>query len=177
MASHPSHPGDESHTGGTLKLAVISDTHLSRGARRLPDECLRLLSEADRILHAGDFVSLAVYEELARLAPVDGVAGNMDAPELRAIVPPKLVVEHEGARIGMVHNAGPALRRAERLVEKFPGCQAVVYGHTHVPEAKQLGDVWILNPGSPTERRSAPHHGMMELAVENGRLDVRTYVL
>ena len=150
---------------------------MPRGTRRLPDECLQLLSAADRILHAGDFVSVAVYEELARLAPVDGVAGNMDEPELREIVPPKLVVEHEGVRIGMVHNAGPALRRAERLVEKFPGCQAVVYGHTHVPEALQLGDVWILNPGSPTERRSAPHHGMIGLEVGDGQLDVRTYVL
>ncbi len=150
---------------------------MPRGTRRLPDECLQLLSAADRILHAGDFVSVAVYEELARLAPVDGVAGNMDEPELREIVPPKLVVEHEGVRIGMVHNAGPALRRAERLVEKFPGCQAVVYGHTHVPEALQLGDVWILNPGSPTERRSAPHHGMISLEVGEGQFDVRTYVL
>ena len=150
---------------------------MPRGVRRLPDECLGLLSEADRILHAGDFVSLAVYEELARLAPVDGVVGNMDEAELRAIVPPKLVVEHEGVRIGMVHNAGPALRRAERLVQKFSGCQAVVYGHTHVPEATRLGETWILNPGSPTERRSAPHHGMIGLEIEDGRLDVRTYVL
>jgi putative phosphoesterase len=122
-------------------------------------------------------VSLAVYEELARLAPVDGVVGNMDEAELRAIVPPKLVVEYEGVRIGMVHNAGPALRRAERLVETFPGCQAVVYGHTHVPEATRYGEIWILNPGSPTERRSAPHHGMSGLEIEDGRLDVRTYVL
>lgn len=122
-------------------------------------------------------MSLAVYEELARLAPVDGVVGNMDEAELRAIVPPKLVVEYDGVRIGMVHNAGPALRRAERLVEKFPGCQAVVYGHTHVPEATRYGEIWILNPGSPTERRSAPHHAMIGLELEDGQLDVRTYVL
>lgn len=150
---------------------------MPRGTRRLPTECLRLLAECDRILHAGDFTSTEVYEELRRLAPVDGVAGNMDDPGLRSLLPPKLVVEVEGARIGMVHDAGPALGRAERLAEAFPGCSAVVYGHTHVPEATRLGDVWILNPGSPTERRSAPHHGMIELEVSEGRLDVRTYVL
>jgi uncharacterized protein len=150
---------------------------MPRGTRRLPGECLRLLREADRIVHAGDFVSAAVYEELGRIAPVDGVVGNMDEPDLRGILPPKLVVEHEGVRIGIVHDAGPALGRAERLAEAFPGCQAVVYGHTHVPEATQLGEVWILNPGSPTERRSAPHHGMVVLEVEQGGLDVRTYVL
>jgi uncharacterized protein len=150
---------------------------MPRGTRRLPKKCLRLLAESDRILHAGDFVSVAVYEELGRLAPVDGVVGNMDEPDLRLVLPPKLVVEHEGVRIGLVHDAGPAVGRAARLVEAFPGCDAIVYGHTHVPEATQLGDVWILNPGSPTERRSAPRHGMIELEVENGRLDVRTYVL
>jgi uncharacterized protein len=150
---------------------------MPRGTRRLPKRCLRLLAESDRILHAGDFVSVAVYEELGKLAPVDGVVGNMDEPDLRLVLPPKLVVEHEGVRIGLVHDAGPAVGRAARLVEAFPGCDAIVYGHTHVPEATQLGDVWILNPGSPTERRSAPRHGMIELEVENGRLDVRTYVL
>ena len=160
-----------------IKLAVISDTHMPRGTRRLPKKCLRLLRESDRILHAGDFVTAAVYEELGKVAPVDGVAGNMDEEDLRLVLPAKLVVEHEGVRIGLVHDAGPAVGRAGRLVEAFPGCDAVIYGHTHVPEATRLGETWILNPGSPTERRSAPHHGMIELEVEDGRLDVRTYVL
>lgn len=150
---------------------------MPRGTRRLPRECVRLLGESDLILHAGDFVSLAVYEELGLLAPVEGVVGNMDEPELRAVLPPRRVVEVQGVRIGMVHDAGPAAGRAGRLVEAFPGCDAVVYGHTHVPEAAQLGETWILNPGSPTERRSAPHHSMLLLEVKEGELDVRTYVL
>jgi uncharacterized protein len=150
---------------------------MPRGTRRLPKECLRRLAASDRIVHAGDFVSMAVYEALGELAPVDGVAGNMDEPDLRLVLPSKLVVEHEGVRIGIVHDAGPAAGRAARLAQAFPGCDAVVYGHTHVPEATRLGETWILNPGSPTERRSAPHHGMIGLEVENGTVDVRTYVL
>ena len=136
-----------------------------------------MLGEADAILHAGDFVSLAVYEQLAELAPVHGVAGNMDETALKAVLPERRVVRLEGVRIGMVHDAGPGLGRAERLVEAFPGCAAVVYGHTHVPDARQLGDTWILNPGSPTERRSAPHRAMLGLGIDQGELDVRTYVL
>lgn len=150
---------------------------MPRGTRRLPTECLRLLGESDLILHAGDFVSLAVYEELGGLAPVEGVAGNMDEPDLRALLSPRRVVEVDGVRIGMVHDAGPRPGRAERLVEAFPGSSAVIYGHTHVPEATRLGETWILNPGSPTERRSAPSHGMITLEVRDGALDVRTYVL
>jgi putative phosphoesterase len=135
------------------------------------------MGEADAILHAGDFVSLAVYEELGELAPVTGVAGNMDEAGLRAVLPERRVVRLEGVRIGMVHDAGPALGRAKRLLEAFPGCAAVVYGHTHMPEARKLGETWVLNPGSPTERRSAPNRGMLVLEIEGGALDVRTYVL
>ena len=150
---------------------------MPRGTRRLPEKCRRLLGESDRILHAGDFVSRAVLDELRQLAPVDAVVGNMDDAELRSLLPPKLVVEHEGVRIGIVHDAGPSVGRAERLVAAFPGCDAVVYGHTHVPDARQLEGVWILNPGSPTERRSAPHRSMIVLEAGKGGLDVRTHVL
>ena len=150
---------------------------MPRGTRRLPDECLRLLGEADLILHAGDFVGLSVFEELGQLAPVQAVAGNMDDADLRMQLPTRRVVEAGGVLIGMVHDPGPALGRAERLVGAFPGCAAVVYGHTHIPEAVQVGETWVLNPGSPTERRSAPHHGMIGLEVSGGSLDVRTHVL
>lgn len=150
---------------------------MPRGTRRLPKKCLRLLGECDLILHAGDFVSAAVLDALRELAPVEAVAGNMDEDDVRAQLPQQRIVEVEGVRIGMVHDAGPALGRAERLVAAFPGCAAVVYGHTHVPEATRLGKTWILNPGSPTERRSSPHHGMLGLEAHEGRLDVRTYVL
>jgi uncharacterized protein len=150
---------------------------MPRGTRRLPRKCLRLLRESDLILHAGDFVSAAVLDALGELAPVEGVAGNMDEEEVRSRLPERRIVEVERVRIGMVHDAGPALGRGERLVAGFPGCAAVVYGHTHVPEATRLGEMWILNPGSPTERRSSPHHAMLGLNVHEERFDVRTYVL
>jgi putative phosphoesterase len=138
---------------------------MPRGARQLPDECLRLLAASDLILHAGDVVAAGVLEELARLAPVDAVRGNMDEPALQAALPDHRVVEVEGKRIGMVHEPGPVAGRAQRLVATFPGCDAVVYGHTHMPEATRHGSVWILNPGSPTERRRAPVRTMMVLNV------------
>ena len=148
-------------------VAVIADTHMPRGTRRLPAECLRRLAEADLILHAGDFVGAPVLEELERLAPVEAVAGNMDEPALRERLPERRVVEVDDARIGMVHLPGPAAGRGDRLAAAFPGCDAIVYGHTHVPEVTRAGERWILNPGSPTERRGAPVHSMLVLDVES----------
>jgi putative phosphoesterase len=152
-------------------VAAISDTHLPRGARRLPDACLERLRSADLILHAGDLSTVAVLEELRSLGPpVEAVYGNADEPAVRELLPHDLVVEAAGARIAMTHIPGPAAGREERLAARFAGCDAVLYGHTHLPEVKRHGEVLLLNPGSPTERRRGPFHSMLLLEVEAGEI-------
>jgi len=149
-----------------VKIAIIADTHLPRGARRLPDECVRSLQEAELILHGGDFVTVETLRQLERLGAVAGVVGNMDEPRLHKLLPERRVVEVGGARIGMVHISGRLDGRAQRLVSMFPDCDAVVYGHTHLAEVTLHGDCWVLNPGSPTERRRAPARTMLELEID-----------
>src|SRR2546428_2738913 len=152
-----------------VTIAVISDTHQPRGTRMLPVRCVDLLRGADLILHGGDFVSVEFLDELRALGPpVEAVSGNMDEPALKESLPKQRVVEIEGARIGMVHIPGPATGRSARLRVKFPDCGAVIYGHTHVPEVGQDDGVWILNPGSPTEKRKSPGHAMLVLEIEAG---------
>ena len=158
-------------TAGLTRVAVIADTHLPRGARALPDECVRLLRGADLILHGGDFVSAAFLDELRALGPpVAGVYGNMDEPALREALPKEDVVEADGQRIGMIHIPGPRVGREARLAARFPDCDAVVYGHTHVPQVERFQHLWILNPGSPTERRTAAVHSMLLLTVRGATL-------
>jgi putative phosphoesterase len=130
------------------------------------------LAAAELIVHAGDFVALSVLEELRSLAPVEAVYGNMDEPALRESLPEERVVEVAGARIGVVHVPGPAAGREARLAARFPECDAVVYGHTHIPQVARVGPggVWILNPGSPTERRRGPVHSMLVLEVEGAEI-------
>ena len=101
---------------------------------------------------------------------MQAVQGNADEPELRELLPRELIVPAGAARIGMVHNGGPAAGRHERLAARFPGCAAVVYGHSHVPEVVRAGETWILNPGSPTDRRRAPERTMLELGVAGAEL-------
>jgi uncharacterized protein len=107
-----------------------------------------------------------VLADLRGLGPtVHGVHGNMDDPGIRETLPREAVVEVDGVRIGIVHDAGAAAGRAERLRDRFPGCAAIVYGHTHLPQVERVAGVWILNPGSPTERRRAPRHSFLLLRV------------
>jgi hypothetical protein len=132
---------------------------------------MQLLRSSDLILHGGDFTSAAFADELRALGPpVEGVHGNMDEAVLRETLPRERVVEVAGRRIGMVHIPGSRAGREARLAARFPGCEAVVYGHTHVPQVERVGQLWILNPGSPTERRAAPVHSMLLLTIRGRRL-------
>jgi putative phosphoesterase len=149
-------------------VAAIADTHMPRGSRRLPQECLRLLGRADLILHLGDVVAESVLTELREIAPVGAVRGNADLPELQAKLPERLVVEVGGARLGLVHVPGPKAGRETRLLRALPGCDAIVFGHTHRPEAYRHAGVWLLNPGSPTERRRAACRSMLLLTIRDG---------
>jgi putative phosphoesterase len=142
-------------------LALLGDTHMPRGSRRLPEACVALLRRTSLIVHTGDFTAASVLEELRLLGPpVSAVHGNMDEWPLREVLPARLVVEADGLRVGVVHDAGPAPGRHERLRSWFPGCGLIVYGHSHMPEVAAVGDGWVVNPGSPTERRRAREHTM-----------------
>jgi uncharacterized protein len=147
-------------------VAVIADTHLPRGARRLPEECVHRCEAADLILHLGDVVAGSVLDKLGELGPVDAVYGNMDEPALRELLPQRHVVEVDGVRIGLVHAPGRREGREARLRSWFPDCEAVIYGHTHVAQVERNEGVWILNPGSPTERRRSPERSMLELEID-----------
>ena len=154
-----------------MELAIVSDTHMPRGDRRLPDACVARLRAADAILHAGDLMTVEVLELLEALGPpVHAVHGNVDEPALRIRLPAVRVVVADGARIVITHDAGPAERRLARLRRRFPDADAVVFGHSHQPLHEERDGFHIFNPGSPTERRRAPSHTMGMARAEGGRV-------
>jgi uncharacterized protein len=144
-----------------VEIAIISDTHMPRGNRQLPGACVERLRAADLILHAGDLAAMSVLDELRFYGKVHAVHGNVDEPALRSILPERLQITAGDARIGMIHDAGPSRGRIARLHRLFPSASAVIFGHSHIPLHDRTGDGFqIFNPGSPTERRLAPHRTM-----------------
>jgi uncharacterized protein len=154
------------------RIAVISDTHLPRGSRRLPEGCIERLRRAELILHAGDLVAPSVLEELEALGPpVAAVHGNVDEAAVRSRLPAERIVEVGGVRIAMLHDAGPAAGRLARLRRRFPDADAVVFGHSHIPLHETGPDgLQIFNPGSPTDRRRQPRHTMGLANARDGRV-------
>lgn len=154
-----------------MKVAVLSDTHAPRYWKACPAEVARRLDGADLILHAGDVCTAGVLEELAAYAPVHAVMGNNDGPDVAAWgARETLELDVGGLRVGMVHDSGPATGRVRRLRTRFPGCDLVVFGHSHIPMDIAEDGFRILNPGSPTDRRRQPHGTLAVLRVSEGVL-------
>jgi uncharacterized protein len=112
-----------------------------------------------------------VLRELEAIGPpLAAVHGNVDSAELQQMLPAERVVEADGARIALVHDAGPRAGRLERMRRRFGDrADALIFGHSHLPLHETAADGFqIFNPGSPTERRRAPRHTMGIARVQQG---------
>ncbi|MEU1470537.1 metallophosphoesterase [Streptomyces sp. NPDC005761] len=155
-----------------MRLLLVSDTHVPRRARRLPDELLHEADLADVVVHAGDWVDVATLDLLeGRARRLVGVYGNNDGPELRARLPEVARFQLDGLRFGVVHETGAARGREERCAALHPGLDVLVFGHSHIPwNTEAPGGLRLLNPGSPTDRRRQPYCTYMTCTVAGGIL-------
>lgn len=167
-----------------MKIGVISDTHISgkslhpkKLASRFinkvtaeAEELCRMVEPyfkgVDLIIHAGDFVSYEVVTALEEIAPLEGVAGNMDPHEISSRLPIKREVSAGGFKIGVVHGYGPPHGLEQKLRREFDKVDCIVFGHSHNPFAGEVGGTLMFNPGSPTDQRWAPSRAIGILYLE-----------
>jgi putative phosphoesterase len=151
----------------TMKIGVISDTHLNISDDRLEKIVADHFHDVDLVLHAGDIVDMAVLD-VFRDKEVYAVSGNMDPDSVREVFPRRRVVEIEGWRIGLIHGWGAPSGLEEKILREFEDVACIVYGHTHRAMNEVKGGVLFFNPGSPTDRRFAKHNsvGILEIGKE-----------
>jgi hypothetical protein len=161
----------------SLTLLLVSDTHLPVRARDLPAPLWAAVDAADVVVHAGDWVDVALLDALdARATRLVGVYGNNDGPALRDRLPEVARVELAGVRVAVVHETGPATGRERRCAAAHPDDDVLVFGHSHIPwdtiaTRPDGGTLRLLNPGSPTDRRRQPTFTWMTAVAVDGRLD------
>ena len=155
-----------------MRLLLISDTHLPARAKKLPAAVWDAVDQADVVIHAGDWVSVDLLDELeSRAQRLVGCWGNNDGPALRARLPEVARVELEGLFVAVVHETGAAKGREERCERAYPDVKLLVFGHSHIPwDTTTPRGLRLLNPGSPTDRRSQPFCTYQTAVIESGQL-------
>ena len=154
------------------RLLILADTHVPNRARDLPAEVWAAVDAADVVVHAGDWVDVPLLDALVERAPrLLAVVGNNDGPALRARLPETAYAELGGLRVAVVHETGPATGRERRCADRFPDADVLVFGHSHIPwdTTAQTG-LRLLNPGSPTDRRSQPYRTYLTATAADGEL-------
>lgn len=152
-----------------MKIGVVSDTHLSSMAKTLPKALVDEFRKVDIILHLGDWVSMGIYDLLAELAPVEGIAGNNDGCEIIDRFGERKMITLEGIRIGMVHGHTPYSRKGTDgnalLAFENDEVDCILFGHSHQPLMREENGILLFNPGSPTDKRREKQYsfGIMDI--------------
>jgi len=135
-----------------MKVVVLSDTH-AEDLADLPERILKDLEKADLIIHAGDYTSKNLLEQLRELGDLKGVHGNMDCDEIKRELPDKEIFEVRGFKIGITHpsEGGSPVGLKSRAESKLgEDLDLIIYGHSHKPVNKREGTTIYFNPGSAT---------------------------
>lgn len=158
-----------------MQVGVVSDTHFRslREGIELFEMLLRgPFSEVEMILHAGDLGMTQILDGFFDL-PIVAVRGNTDPEDAR--LPDQRIMEIHGFRVGLIHGWGPVGGLETRVLKELsdPTLNCLIYGHSHLPVCQWRDGLLWFNPGSPTDRRSAPHHtvGILEFGTRvSGRI-------
>ncbi len=163
-----------------MRLLLVADTHVPVRAKDLPAQVWDEVDRADVVVHAGDWLDVATLDRVERRARrLVAVAGNNDGAELRARLPLVARAELDGVRLAVVHETGAATRREARMTVDFADAEVLVFGHSHIPwDTVAPTGLRLLNPGSPTDRRSQPACTYMTAEIADGALrDVQLHRL
>jgi putative phosphoesterase len=162
------------------RVTIVSDTHVPKRAKSLPDEVWEAVVASDLVIHAGDWTQLPLLDEFeARVPCLLAVRGNNDGPEFDERLPLVARATVEGVHVVVVHETGAAHGRETRADLAHPDADLLVFGHSHIPwDSVTDAGTRMLNPGSPTDRRRQPAGTYLTLVLDSGSvLDVTLHSL
>lgn len=158
------------------RIGVISDTHIPH-FQGIPQAVWTHFADVELILHAGDLSQLFVIAELATLAPVLAVQGNVESSEVTLALPIKREVLVGQCRIGIVHILGTSTTHLKMAKLEFPTARVVVFGHSHIPYNEEHDGLLLFNPGSANDRRRQPRCSIGLLHVDDEQHSVKGEII
>ena len=81
-------------------------------------------------------------------------------------------------RIGLIHgDAGPSYKAHDNAVAAFASqpVGVILYGHSHKPFTERRGTTLVINPGSPTDKRTNPQYSYGILTITDGTPSVELH--
>lgn len=136
----------------TEKVLIVGDTHVS-SFEKLPKKMIKLIKEADWVIHVGDYSSIDVLSGFIQIKGprFRGVYGNADSLQIRTHTLAKDIIEISKKRIGITHpvTGGTYENTKKKVLIEFRNydLDAIVYGHTHDPHIEIINGVLMINPG------------------------------
>lgn len=143
-----------------ILIGIISDTH-----GLLRPEALDALRGSEHIIHAGDVGTPEILQELAAIAPVTAVRGNVDKGAWARRLPETEAIELDGTSLYVLHDLGQLDLKPEAA-----GFSVVIFGHSHIPQQETRGGVLYFNPGSAGPKRFKLPVCLGKLVVEQGNV-------
>ena len=143
-----------------MTVGVIADTH-----GLLRPQAVEALRGSQLIIHAGDVGAGEILDQLARVAPLRAVRGNVDKGTWAEALPISDLVEAGGAQLYVLHNL-----KELGLSPRAAGFAAVISGHSHQPGQNVRQGVLYFNPGSAGPRRFQLPVSLGKLHIVNGKV-------
>lgn len=129
------------------QIGILSDTH-----GYVHPNIAQHFAHCHQIWHAGDIGPIAVADQLATIAPLKAVYGNIDDHIVRATYPEHLFFTCEDTRILMTYIAGRPNRYPAKIKQLIAKHQPDIFicGHSHLLLIEQPQGMHHLhlNPGA-----------------------------
>ncbi|MEX0609793.1 MAG: metallophosphoesterase family protein [Balneolaceae bacterium] len=153
-----------------IKIGLISDTH-----NYLDPQVLDYFRDRDEIWHAGDFGSIAIAEQLKKIAPVVGVYGNIDGQDVRQEFPLHQRFTREGIDVWMTHIGGIPGRYCIPIREQMEANppELFICGHSHILKVardQEMHKMLYMNPGAAGRQGFQVHRTILRFNIDSGEI-------
>ncbi len=158
-------------------VGILSDTHFHSLNESFVRQCTTVFAGCDTIIHAGDLIDIAILSAF-KGKDIHAVCGNMCNRNTRTILPEEKQIVIEGYSIAITHGAGPKHNIEERVFDRFPTADCIVFGHSHMAVSRKFGSTLLINPGSfmGTGRYGAAGTYALLSIAENGSSGIRASI-